>query len=117
MDLPTDWRRAEPALTVWQQDIIRSARDFFEDEQSYEFVTVNRISMNSPLWMDLTVGGFTGGSVVSTVVFLFKNPDKIGAWFPKLRASWYNGQAEAEKARQKVEKLRKARTEIRELEP
>ncbi|NUP77580.1 MAG: hypothetical protein HOV96_08540 [Nonomuraea sp.] len=54
---------------------------------------VRRISMNSPLTMELLTTGAGGAGVVSAVVFLFKNPDKIGAWFPTLQSSWYNGRA------------------------
>ncbi|MGW4412724.1 hypothetical protein ACWEJ6_52680 [Nonomuraea sp. NPDC004702] len=54
--------------------------------------------------------------MISLVVFLFRNPDKVGSWFPKLQASWYSGRAEAEKARKAYEKLREARTEMGELQ-
>ncbi|MFF4414537.1 hypothetical protein ACFYY8_18585 [Streptosporangium sp. NPDC001559] len=80
-------------------------------------VRLARVSMNSPLLLELFVTGASGVGISSAVVYLFKNPEKIGAWFPKLRTSWYNGQAEAEKARKAYEKLRKARTKVRELEP
>ncbi|MEU6410710.1 hypothetical protein [Microbispora sp. NPDC046933] len=79
-------------------------------------VRVERISMNSPLTLELLTTGVGGAGAVSAVVYLFKNPDKIGEWFPKLQTSWYNGRAEAEKARKAYEKLRKARTEMRELQ-
>jgi hypothetical protein len=77
---------------------------------------VVRLSMASPLTMELVLAGLSSAGGVSAVVYLFKNPDKIGSWFPKLQASWYNGRVEAEKAKQAYEVLREARTEIRELE-
>ncbi|MEV7970950.1 hypothetical protein AB0O34_33900 [Sphaerisporangium sp. NPDC088356] len=79
-------------------------------------IVVSRISMNSPLTMELLVGATSSAGVASAVVYLFKNPDKIGSWFPRLQASWYNGRAEAEKARRAYEKLRAARTKMRELQ-
>ncbi len=84
--------------------------------QSEQHLKLARISMNSPLTTELLVTGVSGTGVVSTVVYLFKNPDKIGSWFPKLQTSWYNGRAEAEKAKKSYEKLRAARTKMRELQ-
>lgn len=49
------------------------------------------------------------------LVFLFRNPDKIGSWIPKVQAAWYRGRAEVETARKAYEKRRKARTDTREL--
>ncbi|GII81999.1 hypothetical protein Sru01_69810 [Sphaerisporangium rufum] len=49
-------------------------------------------------------------------MYVFKNPDKVGEWWPKLQLSWYNGRTEAEKARKAYEKLRNARTKVRELQ-
>lgn len=77
---------------------------------------IGRISMNSPLTVELLVSGLGSAGVVSAVVYLFKNPTKIGEWFPKVQASWYNGRAEAERARNAYETLRKARTKIHKLE-
>ncbi|MFI7693529.1 hypothetical protein ACIBQ6_31000 [Nonomuraea sp. NPDC049655] len=79
-------------------------------------VHLRSVSMNSPLTLELVTTGAGGASVISAVVYLFRNPDKIGSWFPKLQASWYNGRVEAEKARTAYEKLRKARTQMRELD-
>ncbi|MBB6545859.1 hypothetical protein [Nonomuraea rubra] len=79
-------------------------------------VHLRSISMNSPLTLELVTTGAGGAGVISAVVYLFRNPDKIGSWFPRLQASWYNGRAEAEKARRAYEKLRKARTRMRELD-
>lgn len=72
--------------------------------------------MNSPLYVELAATGGLGAGVLSALVFLFKNPDKLGAWIPKIQLSWYNGRAEVEKARKAYEKLRKARTQMRELQ-
>ncbi|MFI6457199.1 hypothetical protein ACIBF6_37285 [Streptosporangium amethystogenes] len=72
--------------------------------------------MSAQLIVNLLLTSAGGAGSVSLLVYLFKNPDKIGEWFPKIRASWYNGQAEAEKARKAYEKIRKARTQRRELE-
>ncbi|MER5643939.1 hypothetical protein [Streptosporangium sp. NPDC002524] len=79
-------------------------------------VRVSKISMNSPLVMELVTTGVGGAGVVSAVVYLFRNPGKVGEWFPKLQTSWYNGRTEAEKARRAFFELRNARTEMRELE-
>lgn len=79
-------------------------------------VFVSKISMNSPLYVELAATGGLGAGVLSALVFLFKNPDKLGAWIPKIQLSWYNGRAEVEKARKAYEKLRKARTQMRELQ-
>ncbi|MER5646708.1 hypothetical protein [Streptosporangium sp. NPDC002524] len=79
-------------------------------------VQVHRISMNSPLTLELILGGAGGAGTVSALVYLFKHPDKLGEWFPKVQTSWYNGRAEAEKARKAYEKLHRARTEVRQIE-
>ncbi|GAA1024663.1 hypothetical protein Aple_103580 [Acrocarpospora pleiomorpha] len=80
-------------------------------------IVVSRISMNSPLTVELATTALTSAGLVSAVVYLFKNPDKLGGWFPKLQTSWYDGLAEREKAKAALEELRKAKTEMRELEP
>ncbi|MET8143331.1 hypothetical protein ABZU32_23770 [Sphaerisporangium sp. NPDC005288] len=96
---------------------LRQIKAMVRDEASHENSAIlDRISMNSPLSLEVLLPGAGGTAVAGMVVYIFKNPDKIGEWFPKLQAAWYNGQVEAEKARQKVEKLRKARTEMRELQ-
>jgi hypothetical protein len=82
-----------------------------------DFVKLGRISMNTPLTMEVIVSGVSGAGIVTAVVYLFKNPAKIGEWFPKLQTSWYDGRAEAERAKQAYKKLREAKTEMRELEP
>ncbi|MCP2350475.1 hypothetical protein [Nonomuraea roseoviolacea] len=97
-----DW--ADPRL----ESVVRA--------QSRPIVEVRRISMNSPLTMELLVGGASSLGVTSAVVYLFKNPSKLGEWWPKLQASWYDARAEAEKAKQAYEALVSARTEIEELE-
>ncbi len=79
-------------------------------------VHLSRVSMASPLTLELIVTGLSSAGAASAVVYLFKNPNKIGEWWPKLQSSWYNGRAEAEKAKQAYEKLRQAGTEMRELE-
>lgn len=79
-------------------------------------VFVSKISMNSPLYVELAAAGGLGAGVLSTLAFLFKNPDKLGAWIPTIQLTWYNGRAEVEKARKAYEKLRKARTQMRELQ-
>ncbi|MBF8191382.1 hypothetical protein ITP53_37920 [Nonomuraea sp. K274] len=79
-------------------------------------IRLRHVSMNSPLTMELVTSGVSGADVISTVVYLFKHPDRISAWLPKLQTSWYDGRAEAEKAKKAYEKLRKARTEMRELD-
>ncbi|GAA4210575.1 hypothetical protein GCM10022252_78580 [Streptosporangium oxazolinicum] len=83
---------------------------------SEDGLEVRHISMNSPLTLELVIGGLTSASLISAVVYLFKNPDKLGEWWPKLQTSWYNGRAEAERARKAYDKLRRARTQVRELE-
>ncbi|MFI6457200.1 hypothetical protein ACIBF6_37290 [Streptosporangium amethystogenes] len=72
--------------------------------------------MSAPLAVDLLLTGTGGAGVVSLVVFLFRHPDKIGGWFPKLQTSWYNGRLQAEKARRAYKDLRDAQAEMRELE-
>ncbi|MGW4799979.1 hypothetical protein ACWEPC_46950 [Nonomuraea sp. NPDC004297] len=79
-------------------------------------VKVRRISMNSPLTLELIIQGAGGASLISGLVYLFKNPDKVGGWFGRLQAAWYDGRTEAEKARRAYEKLRRARTTVRELD-
>ncbi|MEU6725993.1 hypothetical protein ABZ917_20015 [Nonomuraea wenchangensis] len=77
---------------------------------------INRISMASPLVADLVVGGMSGAGIISATVYLFRHPDQIGAWFPKLQTSWWKGREEALKAKQSFEKLRDAGVEMRQLE-
>lgn len=120
---------AETPLLPEVLDVMQAVQDFvqavvrgeLERQRSrpygHDRVHVRRISMNSPLVMDLIVTGTGTAGVASAVVYLFKNPDKLGEWFPKLQAAWYNGRVEAEKARKAYEKLKKARTKVRELQP
>ncbi|WP_371784706.1 hypothetical protein [Streptosporangium subroseum] len=98
------------------EDPAYPVENWAEPVRAPDWVRVRGISMNSPLTLELIVNGVSGAGVVTAVVYLFKNPDKIGEWFPKLQTSWYNGRAEAEKARTAYQELHEARTQIRELE-
>ncbi|MET8144353.1 hypothetical protein ABZU32_28940 [Sphaerisporangium sp. NPDC005288] len=82
----------------------------------YEQVNVRRMSLNSPLMVDVALGGISSAGALSAVVYLFKNPDKLGQWWPKVQTSWYRGREEAEKAKQSYETLLRYRTEMQELE-
>ncbi|MEO3860134.1 hypothetical protein [Acrocarpospora sp. B8E8] len=84
-----------------------------QPKSSARDLTVVRISMESPLTLELLV---TGAGVASTAVYLFRNPDKIGEWIPKLQAGWYRGRVEAERAKRAYIRLRGSRTTMRELE-
>ncbi|MGW2143501.1 hypothetical protein ACWCOT_04260 [Nonomuraea bangladeshensis] len=75
-----------------------------------------RISMNSPLTIEAIATGVFGAGGLSAIVYLFKNPDKIGEWWPRLQTSWYNGRAEAEKTKKSYQELRLEQAEMRELE-
>lgn len=85
-------------------------------DETHDHVLVDRISMNSPLTLDLLLTSASGGGVATALVYLFKNPDKLGQWWPKVQTSWYSGRREAEKARRSFERLREAKPEVRELE-
>ncbi|MEO3860133.1 hypothetical protein [Acrocarpospora sp. B8E8] len=75
-------------------------------------IRVDRLYLNSPLTVELIASGTLGAGVLTAFVYLFKNPDKLGEWWPKLQTSWYNGRAEAVKAKKAYEMLRQAQTEI-----
>ncbi|MFI6319740.1 hypothetical protein ACIBG8_19555 [Nonomuraea sp. NPDC050556] len=77
---------------------------------------VQKLSMNSPFAMELLITGVGSGSLVGTVIYLLKNPAKLGSWFPTLQTSWYKGRAEAERAKKAYQKLRAAGTEMRQIE-
>ncbi|GGT17410.1 hypothetical protein GCM10010176_072570 [Nonomuraea spiralis] len=47
--------------------------------------------MNSPLTLELIIQGTGGAGLVSGLAYLFKNPDKVGGWFGRLQAAWYDG--------------------------
>lgn len=71
---------------------------------------VRRVSMNSPLVIEL-IGSLSAGSL-----FLLKNPEKIGSWIPRVRAHWFQAQAEAERAKRAYNELKRAGIEVAELE-
>ncbi|MFI6991057.1 hypothetical protein [Nonomuraea wenchangensis] len=108
-------------LDVLSRDVIHQLEMVVEQIRSDVVgsgrVHLRSISMNSPLTLELVTTGVSGASLISAVVYLFRNPDKIGSWFPRLQTSWYNGRVEAEKAKRAYEKLHKARARLRELEP
>ncbi|MFI6482694.1 hypothetical protein ACIBH1_32510 [Nonomuraea sp. NPDC050663] len=87
------------------------------EQRSSRVSRVRRIAMNSPLVVDLLIAGISSAGVATAAAYIFKNPDKIGSWFPSLQTAWYNGRVEAEKAKQAYEELLRARAELRELEP
>ncbi len=116
VDMAAQASELQDAVDEADDEALASQAAAFLRILAIESMLVTRLSMNSPLTIELAVAGISSAGVVSTVVYLFKNPDKIGEWFPKLQVGWYNGRAEAEKARKAYEKLRDARTKIRELE-
>ncbi|GAB1818242.1 hypothetical protein HerbRD11066_14060 [Herbidospora sp. RD11066] len=83
---------------------------------SFRRPVVSRVSVNSPLTVELLITGVLGTGGVSTLVYLFKNPEKLGEWWPKLQTSWYDGRSEAEKARRAYKALRAGKADMRELE-
>lgn len=105
---PAPGRREERMLVRRQEQEVRN--------RDPDDVLLRRISMNSPITLELITTGIGGVSAASAVVYLFKNPDKIGGWFPKLQTSWWKGRLEAEKARKALNELREAGTTMRELD-
>ncbi|MFD9948950.1 hypothetical protein ACFWYW_52520 [Nonomuraea sp. NPDC059023] len=87
--------------------------------RSTSAVRIARMSMGSPLVAEVIINGLTGTAAAGAVAYLFKNPDQIGGWFPRLQTAWYNGLAEREKAKREYRELREEGGDIqpRELEP
>jgi len=56
---------------------------------------IARLSKGSPLVVDL-IGQ---GGVAAAVVYLFKNPEKIGSFFPLILKGWRNGSMAARQAK------------------
>ncbi|MEV5558042.1 hypothetical protein AB0L44_30680 [Nonomuraea wenchangensis] len=104
----------EPTRRVGRELLHRVRREI--EDKPAGLARLTRISMASPLVADLAVTGMSGAGIISATVYLFKHPDQIGAWFPKLQTSWWKGREEALKAKQSFEKLRDAGVEMRQLE-
>jgi len=71
---------------------------------------VRRVSMNSPLTIELI------GSLSTGALFLLRNPSKIGSWLPRVRESWFRAQVEAERAKRAYRELTRTGIEVEELE-
>ncbi len=71
---------------------------------------VRRVSMNSPLTIELI------GSLSTGALFLLKNPGMIGSWIPRVRESWFHAQAEAARAKRAYRELTRTGIEVEELD-
>jgi hypothetical protein len=71
---------------------------------------VRRVSMGSPLTIELIGSGLTGA------LFLLKHPESIGGWLPRVRESWFNARAAADRARENYQTLKNAGIEVEDLE-
>jgi hypothetical protein len=66
----------------------------------------------------LLAAAFAGGSgmaavwcIVRLLVKASRDPKRLGAWLPRVRAGWHIGMTELEKARQQHEETKQKRTE------
>ncbi|NAS27010.1 hypothetical protein GT755_35740 [Herbidospora sp. NEAU-GS84] len=76
---------------------------------------VMHMSMHSPLTIEAIATTVLGTGGVTAIVYFFKNPEKLGKWWPKVQTSWYDGRAEAVKAERAYRALKDARTEMHEI--
>jgi hypothetical protein len=68
--------------------------------------------------MEVTFAVLQGGGVAGIVAYsihllvhLMRDPDRVGAWLPRLVAGWHRGMTEAERARQKRGEAKRKREE------
>ena len=66
--------------------------------------------MESPLMIELI------GSVLTGALFLLKHPELIGGWLPRVRESWFDARAAADRARESYQALKNAGIEVEDLE-
>lgn len=79
-----------------------NARDAIENDRAPVRVLsplVAGMSMESPLVVQIITSLAGTGGVGLGAAYLLKHPEAIGSWLPRVRAAWYMGQVEAEKAR------------------
>jgi hypothetical protein len=93
-----------------------SDRDQLPQLQQAASPRVLRLSMSSPLVVDIVTSVAGTGGISVGAAYLLKNPEALGSWIPRVRASWYQAQAEAETARRLHAKLIAAGMEVEELE-
>jgi hypothetical protein len=67
-------------------------------------LTVSQLSIESPMELTLAVVHGTGVSAlvaygVHLLVHVMRDPERVGAWLPRLVAGWHKGMAEVEHAR------------------
>lgn len=76
---------------------------------------VARIEMHSPLLVELlATGTISTASVLAlrTLGRALRNPQDIGAFFPRITQGWYDARKEAYEARQRLDALRNAAGEL-----
>lgn len=76
-------------------------------------VWVSKISLNSPLAIEVAS---VSAAVISTLVLLLKNPERLGAYVQKVRKGYYVSKLEADKAKAALNELQSRKVEARELE-
>lgn len=102
----------------WHEPGTRDTGDVnFEDYQRWQAdvePTVRGMTMHSPLVLDIVTRVTGAGGLAATAAYLFKHPEQIGSWLPRVRASWYDARTEAEKARRAHERLMLAGMQVEE---
>lgn len=87
-------RPATEASRYWERD--------WRDSISLE---ISQLHIESPMEITLAVvqGGGAAGIVAYSIhllVHVMRDPERVGAWLPRLVAGWHKGMTEAEQARQ-----------------
>jgi hypothetical protein len=99
----------------WTPEVVETLEARFNRIPTY--IRVSRIHMASPLEIVLELTRSVGDlGIPGVIVYLFHNADKIAEWYPTIRTRWYEGQLDAEKAKEELRRFREGGGNMRELE-
>ncbi|MBO2447088.1 hypothetical protein J4573_08310 [Actinomadura barringtoniae] len=89
-----------------ERDIKRMTRQIQHETNRIYAASLN---MNSPLILEMIIPAGSISAITGVLVYMAKNPQKLGEWWPTVQTAYYNAQREKLKARRALEKMERAR--------
>ncbi|GAB2841444.1 hypothetical protein GCM10027176_51620 [Actinoallomurus bryophytorum] len=100
--------RTVQASSVGESDVKR-----LKEQVRFEVgrIFVEHLSINSPLQLAMMIPAGVLTAITGAFVFLLKNPEKLGSWWPRVQTGYYKAEREKLKAQRALARLQRAAPE------
>lgn len=98
------------ARTVQGSSVSESQVKRLKEQVRYEVgrIFVEHLTMNSPLQLAMTIPAGALTAITGAFVYLLKNPEKLGSWWPRVQTGYYKAEREKLKAQRALARLQRA---------